>query len=197
MSNENDILSQLDEDMAKLAAEENAATETEANDPLALAQLEIADLKDKYLRVLAEMQNVQRRAQRDVEDANKYGVTSAAKPLLAVADNLNRALDAMPADLPENLKNIIEGVRVTERSLQQALEKMGVIAVPAESGQPLNPHEHEVMFEVDTTDFDHGVIVQVLETGYKIHDRLLRPTRVSVAKNANGTASNKMVDVEA
>ena len=170
--------------------------ETQQDDALALAQKEIADLKDKHLRAVAELQNMQRRNQRDVEDAAKYGVTSAAKPLLTVADNLTRALEAVPADLPENIKNLFDGIRATERSLQQALEKMGVIAVEAKPGQQLNPHEHEVMFEIDTADFDHGHIVQVLETGYKIHDRLLRPTRVSVAKNIAGM-SDKNVDMSA
>ncbi len=169
----------------------------ETVDELAVAQKEIADLKDKYLRSVAEMQNIQRRAQRDVEDAAKYGVTSAAKPLLTVSDNLHRALAAVPADLPEAIQNLFEGIRATERSLQQALEKMGVVAINAAPGQALNPHEHEVMFEVDTTDYDHGAIVQVLETGYKIHDRLLRPSRVSVAKNANGSATEKNLDVSA
>lgn len=166
------------------------------DDALAFAQKEVADLKDKHLRAVAELQNMQRRNQRDVEDAAKYGVTSAAKPLLTVADNLSRALDAVPADLPENIKNLFEGIRATERSLQQALEKMGVVAITAEAGQPLNPHEHEVMFEMDTAEFEHGHIVQVLETGYKIHDRLLRPARVAVAKNIAGLA-DKNLDVSA
>lgn len=188
MTNEHDILSEFEDDTIPADAMEDAGN-TPDTDPLTLAQKEIDDLKDKYLRSLAEMQNIQRRAQRDVEDAAKYSVTSAAKPFLAVADNLNRALDSAPSDIPDNIKNLLEGIRATERNLQQALKKMGVVAIQAEAGQPLDPHEHEVMFEVDTTDFDHGCIVQVLETGYKIHDRLLRPTRVSVAKNVNGTDS--------
>ena len=170
--------------------------ENQQDDALALAQKEIADLKDKHLRAVAELQNVQRRNQRDVEDAAKYGVTSSAKNFLSVADNLVRALDAVPADLPENIQNLFEGIRATERSLQQALERMGVVAINAAPGQVLNPHEHEVMFEVDTTDFEHGQIVQVLETGYKIHDRLLRPARVSVAKNIGGL-TEKNVDLSA
>lgn len=170
--------------------------ETSFDDGLAKAQAEIAELKDKYLRAVAEMQNIQRRNQRDVEDAAKYSVSSAAKPLLQVADNLVRALDAVPADLPANIQSLFDGIRATERSLQQALEKMGVVAIAATAGQLLNPHEHEVMFEVDTTEVEHGAIVQVLETGYKIHDRLLRPARVSVAKNI-GTPNEKTMDVSA
>lgn len=169
---------------------------SQEDNALAAAQKEIAELKDKHLRAVAELQNMQRRAQRDVEDAAKYGVTSAAKPLLGVADNLERALGAVPQDLPESIANLFEGIRATQRSLQQALEKMGVTMIVAESGQPLNPHEHEVMFEIDTTDFEHGAVVQVLENGYKIHDRLLRPARVSVAKNAKG-APDSMMDVSA
>ena len=176
--------------------EEMIAFEENAVDELSQAKHEIAELKDKHLRAVAELQNMQRRNQRDVEDAAKYGVTSAAKPLLTVADNLNRALEAVPKDLPEAVQNLFEGIRATERSLQQALEKMGVVAIAAKPGQALDPHEHEVMFEVDSTDAAHGSIVQVLETGYKIHDRLLRPARVSVAKNISGTV-DKTVDFSA
>jgi molecular chaperone GrpE len=176
--------------------EEMMEFEENAVDELGQARHEIAELKDKHLRAVAEMQNIQRRSQRDVEDAAKYGVTSAAKPLLQVSDNLHRALAAVPNDLPDNIQNLFEGIRATERALQQALEKMGVVAIAAAPGQSLNPHEHEVMFEVDTSEHPHGSIVQVLETGYKIHDRLLRPARVSVAKNANGVAE-KTVDFSA
>ena len=164
-------------------------------DELASAQKEAAEYKDKYLRAVAEMQNIQRRAQRDIEDTSKYSIASAVKPILTVADNLARALDAAPKDLPDAMQKILEGVRVTERSLQQALEKMGVVAIKAGAGQPLDPHEHEVMFEVDSGDLAHGSIVQVLETGYKIHDRLLRPARVSVAKNISG--AEKAMDLSA
>lgn len=153
-------------------------------DPLDEAQREIAELKDKYLRAVAEMQNNQRRARRDVEDAAKYGVASAARPLLEVADTLARALDSVPENADEALRNFVAGIEATQRALLQALEKMGVQPIAAAPGQQLNPHEHEVMFEVDSADIDHGAIVQVLEQGYKIHDRLLRPARVSVAKNA-------------
>jgi len=186
MSNETESIMENENDMFE---DVSGMSELEA------AQKEIAELKDKYVRAVAEMQNIQRRAQRDIEDTAKYSISSAVKPLLTVADNLVRALDAAPNDLPDNIKNILDGVRVTERSLQQALEKMGVVAINAIPGQMLNPHEHEVMFEVDTADLPHGSIVQVLETGYKIHDRLLRPSRVSVAKNVSG--AEKAMDVSA
>lgn len=190
---------QKEEDILDIA-ESTGMEEDGQNGALEAAQKEIAELKDKHLRAVAEMQNIQRRAQMDVESAAKYSVSSAAKPLLGVADNLARALEMAPQDLPESVKSLIEGVRATERSLQQALEKMGVVAINAQPGQMLNPHEHEVMFEVDSADMPHGSIVQVLETGYKIHDRLLRPARVSVAKNhnaMNGSNLDKNLDVSA
>lgn len=189
----------MNENNANLENEFEEPLELEAEitlDPLDVAQKEIADLKDKYIRAVAEMQNMQRRAQRDVEDATKYGITSSARPLLDVADTLSRALDSVPADADETLKSFVSGIEATQRALLQALERMGVKPVSAEIGAPQNPHEHEVMFEVDTADFEHGTIVQVLETGYKIHDRLLRPARVSVAKNAK-SAPDKAVDFSA
>ncbi len=161
---------------------------------LAAALAEVESFKDKHLRAVAEMQNIQRRAQRDLEDANKYAVTSAAKPFLMVADHLARALQALPPDMNTEVKNFVDGIRSTQRELQTALEKMGVSAINPEAGQMLNPHEHEVMFEVDTTDYSNGSIVQVLETGYKIHDRLLRPARVSVAKSVQGSV-DRVVDL--
>jgi molecular chaperone GrpE len=170
----------------------DAVPETDA---LETAQKEIAELKDKYLRAVAEMQNIQKRAQRDVEDASKYGVISSAKPFLSVADNLARALEAAPADLPDAARLVLDGIRATQRELQSALERMGVVPVVAEPGQNLNPHEHEVMFEV-SSDQPNGTIVQVLEKGYKIHDRLLRPARISVAKNTV-MPDDKTLDVEA
>lgn len=192
MTNDNDDLSniQKEEDIVDVAESTGMEEAAPSEDG---AQKEIAELKDKYLRTVAEMQNMQRRNQIDLENANKYAVSNAAKPLLGVADNLKRALEMAPADLPDNVKSLLEGIRATERSLQQALERMGVTAIDAAAGIALNPHEHEVMFEVDTSDHEHGTVVQVLEVGYKIHDRLLRPARVSVAKNMNGLSKN--VDV--
>lgn len=182
---------QMDTEEDILNADEAMDMEAEITlDPLDDAQREIAELKDKYIRAVAEMQNIQRRAQRDIEDASKYGVTSTARPLLDVADTLARALDSVPQEADETFKNFVSGIQATQRTLLQALEKMGVRVIAAEAGQPLNPHEHEVMFEVDSADLAHGAIVQVLEQGYKIHDRLLRPARVSVAKNAKGAPTN-------
>ena len=115
-------------------------------DPLADALAEIDVLKDKYLRAVAEMQNIQKRAQRDIEDANKYALVSAAKPILGVADNLARALQNVPAHTTDDMKNFVTGVGAIQRELSQALERMGVVTVTPKIGEALNPHEHEVMF---------------------------------------------------
>jgi molecular chaperone GrpE len=173
------------------ATESSTLPEDEiAQDPLAAALGEIDVLKDKYLRVVAEMQNIQKRAQRDIEDATKYAVVSSAKPFLAVADNLDRALQSAPQTNDPQWQSFLEGIRATQRALNEALTKMGVVKVAAEVGMMLNPHEHEVMFEAPSDTQANGTIVQVLEQGYKIHDRLLRPARVSVAKNQSGNAEH-------
>ncbi len=174
----------------------NDDTAPDMDPALASAQAEIADLRDKYLRAVAEMQNIQKRAQRDVEDAGKYGVMSAAKPFLSVADNLGRAIASLPAERPDHLKTFFDGIDAIARELQNALQRMGVVALNVTAGDTLNPHEHEVMFEVPTDSQPNGTIVQVLETGYKIHDRLLRPARVAIAKNT-GAASASAMNVSA
>lgn len=176
-------LNELDEDMLESEMDEGAAA-------LEAAQKEAAEYRDKLLRLAAEMENLRKRTQRDIEDANKYGVSSAAKPFLSVVDNLDRALQSVPDDIADNLKNVFEGIRATQRELHNALDKMGVVSITPKVGDHLNPHEHEVMFEVPTEDKPNGTIMQVLEGGYKIHDRLLRPARVAVAKNTKAADKN-------
>jgi molecular chaperone GrpE len=161
------------------------------------AQKEAAELKDKYLRAVAEMQNIQKRAQRDIDDAGKYGVISAAKPFLSVADNLARALAALPAEKPAHLKNFFDGIDAISRELHSALSRMGVVPLSVAVGDALNPHEHEVMFEIPTDEQKAGTIMQILEMGYKIHDRLLRPARVAIAKNTGTASAPNAMDVPA
>jgi molecular chaperone GrpE len=174
---------------------EDALPEDDLAAALDAAQKEAAEFRDKFLRLAAEMDNLRKRTARDVEDATKYGVTSAAKPFLSVVDNLDRALQSVPNDIPANLKTIFEGVRATQRDLHAALDKMGVVSITPKTGDVLNPHEHEVMFEVPTEEQPNGTIMQVLENGYKIHDRLLRAARVAVAKNSK--PAEKAMDISA
>lgn len=151
---------------------------------LAKAESELADTKDKLLRALAESENQRRRAQRDREDAQKYASANFAKELLDVADNLHRALASVEAgDLrDERAKALIEGVAATERALFAAFERHGLKRVEPEIGERFDPNSHEAMFEVPNTGQPAGSIVQVLQAGYRMHDRLLRAAMVGVAK---------------
>lgn len=151
---------------------------------LADANAKIAELKDQNLRALAETENVRRRVQRDRDEALKFATTGLAKDLLPVADNLRRALDAIPKDALEKdeaLRNFATGVEMTERLLLAALERHQIKRIEA-VGQKFDSNLHQAMFEVPGTGQPTGTVVQVLEAGYTISDRLLRPALVGIAK---------------
>jgi molecular chaperone GrpE len=157
---------------------------------LAAARHELAQLKDQLLRALAETENVRRRAQREREDAAKYAIANFARDVLQVSDNLHRALEAIPpaalaAD--EALKNLHEGVSATDRQLEAALERHQVKRVWP-MGEKFDANLHQAMFEVQTVEHAPGTVVQVMQAGYTIHDRLLRPALVGVAKQPAGDA---------
>lgn len=147
------------------------------------AQNEIGKLKDQILRAMAETENTRRRMKKEIEDAQKYAVGNFAKEMLVVADNFRRALDAVPHDGAggETLKNLIAGVEATERQLLAAFEKFGIKKIDP-MGKPFDPHFHQVMMEAEDPSKPAGMIVQVLQAGYMIHDRLLREAMVVVAK---------------
>ncbi|HWE74941.1 MAG TPA: nucleotide exchange factor GrpE [Stellaceae bacterium] len=170
------------------------AAAAELAERLNKSEAELADTKDKLLRALAETENQRRRAQRDSEDARKYAATNFAKDMLDVADNLRRAIGSLdPSSLQEDrAKALVEGVAATERALLAALERHGIKRVDPEIGEKFDPHSHEAMFEVPDTGKPGGSIVQVVQPGYRMHDRLLRPAMVGVAKGA--AASGSTVD---
>jgi molecular chaperone GrpE len=145
---------------------------------------EKADLRDQLLRALAETQNVRRRAQQDVERERKFGVERFAKDMLSVADNLGRALSALPKDSEATApaqRNIIIGVQATERELQSALERHGITRIES-LGKPFNAEFHQAMMEVEDPAVPVGTIVQELAPGYLIAGRLLRAAMVGVSK---------------
>jgi len=151
-----------------------------------VAELEaaLATLNDKMLRALAEAENTRKRMEKERQDTAKFAVSAFARDLLSVADNLGRALSAITPEQKEQnepLKNIATGVEATERELLRVLESNGIKRVEC-LGQPFDPNLHEVMFEIDDASKTPGTIVQVLEPAYTIHERLLRPARVGVAK---------------
>jgi molecular chaperone GrpE len=160
-------------------------TEDVIVDPILLLEAEKAELKDKLLRSLAEMENLRRRAERDLADARAYGITRFARDMLDVTDNLRRAIDSIPEDARETadgaFRGLIEGVDLTERDLQKKLETHGVKKQNPE-GLKFDPNMHQAMFEVPDETKPNGTVLQVIQTGYVIGDRVLRPAMVGVSK---------------
>ena len=164
---------------------------------------EVAESRDKMLRTLAEMENLRKRTSREVADARTYGITGFARDVLEIADNLQRALDAVPAEAraaaDPGLKALIEGVELTERSLLNALEKHGVRKLDP-VGEKFDPNFHQAMFEVPDASVPAGTVVQVVQAGYMISERVLRPALVAVSKGgakaaplaANGNEPNSV-----
>ena len=146
---------------------------------------EAADARDRMLRTLAEMENLRKRTSREVADARTYGITGFARDVLEIADNLQRALDAVPAEAKAaadpGLKALIEGVELTERSLLNALEKNGVKRFDP-LGEKFDPNFQQAMYEVPDASVPTGTVVQVVQAGYTIGERVLRPALVGVAK---------------
>src|SRR5882762_2785207 len=153
---------------------------------------EAAESRDKMLRTLAEMENLRKRTSREVADARAYGITGFARDILDIADNLQRALDAVPAEMKASadpaLKAFIEGVELTERSLLNTLEKNGVKKFDP-SGEKFNPNFQQAMYEVPDTSVPSGTVVQVVQAGYTIGERVLRPALVGVSKGGAKAAA--------
>lgn len=143
------------------------------------------ELQDKLLRTLADMENLRRRHTRELDDARKYGMTGFARDLLDVADNMRRALAAVPDEARsgnELAQNLLEGVELTERTLLNAFDKHGVKKIVPERGEKFDHNRHQAMFEVPTSDLPPGHVADVMQTGWVISERLLRPAMVGVTK---------------
>jgi molecular chaperone GrpE len=172
-------------DVADEAAADGGATPEAQADPLAAFEAEKADLKDKLLRALADMENMRRRTEREVTDARAYAIANFARDMLTVADNFQRAIDSVPSEAraagEPALKALIEGIELTERDMLKTLERYGVKRLDPE-GQKFDPNLHQAMFEVPNPDVPNGTVVQVVQAGYVIGERVLRPALVGVAK---------------
>ncbi len=158
-------------------------------------EAEKGELTDRLVRLAAEMDNLRKRTERDVADAHKYAVTKFASDMLVVGDNIRRALEAVPADRrtsDEDLKALAEGVEMTAREMDRLLEKNGITRIPAQ-GERFDPHCHQAMFEVVDESVPAGTVVQVVQEGYQIGDRVLRAALVGVSKGgpASDTATGK------
>ncbi|MCB9983334.1 MAG: nucleotide exchange factor GrpE [Rhodospirillales bacterium] len=162
---------------------------TEQNDASPAIAEELEQTRDHLKRALAEAENTRRRAQKEREDASKFAVSSLAKDLLDVADNLRRALEAVPEDLLDTeprLKNLVDGIEATERTLLKNFEKHGIQKIEP-LDQPFDPNYHEVMFEAPVPGKPAGTVMQVMESGYVLNGRILRPARVGVVKDDGST----------
>ena len=179
---------------AQKIVEESAvdSEETEAPDELVVApepspEQEAAEMKDRLLRALADVENTRRRAKRDVEDARKYAASNFAKDLLNVSDNLRRALDTVSEetrDGDDNVKNLVLGIEMVEKELLTAFERQGVSRVDP-LGEPFDHNFHQAMYEKPDTEYPNGTVAEVMQAGYVMHDRLLRPAMVAIAKGVS------------
>lgn len=160
------------------------AREPSADERVRRLEAELAELKDRSLRALADAENTRRRAQREILESRKYAASGIVKDLLNVSDNLRRALESVPAGLrerDEQVNNLVVGVEMVEKDLLSVFEKHGVKRIEP-LGEPFNHEYHQAMYEVEDSGQPGGTIVQLLQPGYVMHDRLLRPAMVAVAK---------------
>lgn len=184
------------------AAEQPEAAAGGTEGRIAEFEAEVAKLKDQMLRALAETENVRRRLEQQAEDRGKYAIASFAKDMLSVADNLRRALEAVPQQAREEsdmVNSLITGVEMTERELLGALERYGVKPVPG-LGSRFDPNVHQAMMEVEDPSQPQGTVVMVMQGGHTIHDRLLRPAMVGVSKGGpkpEGGEQPQRVDTKA
>jgi molecular chaperone GrpE len=162
---------------------------------------EAAELKDRLLRTLAEMENLRRRTEREVAESRAYGVSSLARDILAIADNMARALQTVRAELKERedagVKALLDGVELTERELSKVLEKHGVRKFEPEPREKFDPNLHQAMYEVQDSALPAGTVAQVVQAGYMIGDRMLRPALVAVAKGGPKAAPDPAASADA
>jgi molecular chaperone GrpE len=179
------------DDITSMASEPLPGADSAASEAERVAALveqlarEASDNKDKLLRALAEMENMRRRTERQVADAREYGVTAFARDVLAVADNMSRALSAIDPQLRQTadagLKSLLEGLELTERELLKVLEKHGIKKFEP-TGEKFDPNLHQAMYEVPDSSLPNGTVAKVVQAGYMIGERVLRPALVGVAK---------------
>lgn len=158
--------------------------EAEALDPMAALEAERDELKDQALRAMAEVENMRRRTEREVAQSRKYGHSGFARDLLSVVDNLNRAVDVLPEDrsnLDETMTNLVVGVEMINQEITTVLERHGITVIDP-IDEKFDYEKHQAMFEVPSDEVEPGTIMQVAQRGWMLHDRLLTPAMVGVAK---------------
>lgn len=168
---------------AQDAGDGDAAADGGLGEALAQLRADLDAAKQDVLYARADTQNLRRRMEKEVQDARAYAATGFARDILSVADNLSRAIDSIPAELrdDERMKGFVTGIEATQRELEKVFGQNGITRIAAK-GLPLDPNQHQAMLEIPTTEHDPGVVVQEMQAGYMIKDRLLRPAMVGVAK---------------
>lgn len=187
MADDNSDPRETDEDQTKSTSPETAENpdvSAELAGDLEGLLTENADMRDKLLRTMADMENLRRRTEREKEDTARYAISNFARDVLTIGDNLRRAVEHVPADAAAQdpaLKNFLEGVELTERELLNVMEKHGVTKLEP-LGQRFDPNQQQAMYEVPDADVPDGTVVEVMQAGYTIGDRVLRPALVAVSK---------------
>jgi len=188
-----------DADIEAMDDETATGTDAQAEEPVDEAGIydaealtaEIAELKDKLLRSIAETENLRRRAEREREEARAYAATAFARDMLNVGDNMNRALESLDAETRENagdaIKTLIDGIELTQRELLNVFERHGIRQLDP-AGEKFDPNFHQAMFELEDETVPSGTVVQVVQSGFKIGQRVLRPAMVGVSKGGPKTA---------
>jgi molecular chaperone GrpE len=193
MTNDEPSVQNTPEDENQFAAE----AEQSAADPVEALRAENAELRDRLLRTVAEMENLRKRNERELADKGKYAIASFARDMLTATDSLSRALMTLPPEARESVdgtvRSLIDGIDMTEREMQRLLAKHGVVPIEAE-GQKFDPHKHQAMFEVPDPSKPEGTVVQVVQTGFAIGDRVLRPAMVGVAKGGPKHVASEPVE---
>lgn len=176
-------------------ADATETPEVAANNPLAELEADLEKLKNDLLYAQAETQNVRRRLEKEKADAVAYAATGFARDMLSVADNLGRALAAIPGDVAadDKLKSFVTGIEMTARELETVFQRNGITKIAA-VGEPLDPNRHQAIMEMESADTTPGTVVHEMQAGYMIRDRLLRPAMVGVSKASAGASS---VDLKA
>jgi molecular chaperone GrpE len=185
--NKHDLMQEIDpflDDPEAMAEDEEISDEAVAADEASALRAEVADLKDRLLRALADVENIRKRGERDRRDAETYGATRFARDLLPVHDNFVRALDSVSEEIRTTAPGLVEGIELTRRELLNAFEKHRIVKIAPQAGDRFDPKLHQAMFEAPVPGTRAGDIIQVMGDGFMIGERLLRPAQVGVSSGS-------------
>ena len=192
--NNSDTINSENENLEQnsMAANDTDADNEKQNELEENLRDEIEQLRDEKLRLLADMENLRKRSDRDRMDTIRYGNINFARDILSLGDNLSRALDAIPKDAEktETITNLINGLRMVQREFTLILEKHGIKKIEA-LNQRFDHNFHQAMMEIESEEVEEGIVIQEIQSGYNMHDRLLRPSMVGVAKKPNKDEKKK------